>query len=213
MKMKNAIFALLAVCFTIGLFLCWGCGGQSGQDPETAREIAELKAQVQNLRDVEAVKQLHIRYVNALTYANWEEVVDCFAQDAVSAVFMDREPIVGIDAIRDSFMNEIAKSDKHVGKEANLTLHPIITVDGDTAKGNWVIYFITQPDPDETPLQLVQGIYDMEYKKENGEWKIGYIKWTARFALGMAGVLPPAGGSGEGPPPGDPGAPIPPEGQ
>jgi hypothetical protein len=205
MNMKNACLTVLVVCFTAGLLLFSGCGSQ--------QEIADLKAKIQNLEDVEAVKQLHIRYVNALTYANWEEVVDCFAQDAVSAVFMDREPIVGIDAIRDSFMNEIAKSDKHVGKEANLTLHPIITVDGDTAKGNWVIYFITQPDPDEKGLQLVQGIYDMEYKKENGEWKISYIKWTARFALGMAGGLPPAGGPGEGPPPGGPGASMPPEGQ
>jgi ketosteroid isomerase-like protein len=152
-----------------------------------------LKAQVQNLQDVEAVKQLHIRYVNGLTYADWEDVVACFSQDAVLEVFMGREPIVGIDAIRDAFLNEIATSDKHVGKEANLTLHPMVTVDGDTAKANWVIYFITQPDPNETTLQLVQGIYDLEFKKENGEWKISYIKWVARFALGPAGVIPEDG--------------------
>jgi len=193
MNVGKVFFSALVVCFTAGLVFFWGCGTQPGQDPETAREIAELRTQVQNLQDVEAVKQLHIRYVNALTYGNWEEVVDCFAQDAVLAVFMGREPVIGTDAIRDAFMNEIAKSDKHVGKEANLTLHPIITVDGDTAKGNWVIYFITQPDPNETTLQLVQGIYDMEYKKENGEWKISYIKWTARFALGPTGVLPEDG--------------------
>lgn len=193
MNVKKVCFSALVVCFTAGLFFFWGCGTQSGQDAETAREIAELRAKVQSFQDMEAVKQLHIRYVNALTFADWEEVVNCFAQDAVLAVFMGREPIVGIDAIRDAFMNEIAKSDKHVGKEANLTLHPIVTVDGDTAKGNWMIYFITQPDPNETTLQLVQGIYDMEYKKENREWKISYIKWTARFALGPTGVLPEDG--------------------
>jgi len=193
MTVTRASFIALAVCLAAGLIFFWGCGSQSGQDSDTAREIAQLRAQVQNLQDVEAVKQLHIRYVNALTYADWEGVLGCFSRDAVFAVFMGREPIVGIDAIRDSVMNEIAKSDKHTGREANLTLHPIITVDGDTAKGNWVIYFITQPDPNETTLQLVQGIYDMEYKKENGEWKISYIKWTARFALGPAGVLPEDG--------------------
>jgi hypothetical protein len=193
MTVKKGCCRALVVCFTAGLLFFWGCAIQSGQDPETAREISELRAQVQNLQDVEAVKQLHVRYVNAMTYADWEEFLDCFSRDAVFAVFMGREPIVGIDAIRDSVMNEIAKSDKHVGKEANLTLHPVITVDGDTAKGNWVIYFITQPDPNETTLQLVQGIYDMEYKRENGEWKISYIKWAARFALGPAGVLPEDG--------------------
>jgi ketosteroid isomerase-like protein len=202
MNMKKVCLSTRAVCFTLGIVLVLGCGNQTGQDPETAREIAELKAQVRNLQDVEAVKQLHIRYVNGLTYANWEDVVACFSQDAVLEVFMGREPIVGIDAIRDAFMNEIAKSDKHVGKEANLTLHPLVTVDGDTAKANWVIYFITQPDPNETTLQLVQGIYDLEFKKENGEWKISYIKWVARFALGPAGVIPkdgPEAGGAPGP--------------
>jgi ketosteroid isomerase-like protein len=193
MNANKAYFTVLTVCFTAGLFLFSGCGDQPGQDPDTAREIAALKAQVQNLQDVEAVKQLHIRYVNGLTYANWEEVVACFSRDAVLEVFMGREPIVGIDAIRDAFMNEIAKSDKHVGREANLTLHPLVTVEGDTAKANWVIYFITQPDPNDTTLQLVQGIYDLGFKKENGEWKISYIKWVARFALGPAGVIPEDG--------------------
>lgn len=202
MTVRRAFFIALAVCFTAGLVFFWGCiVDNSETNPEMTEELAALKAQVQNLQDVEAVKQLHIRYVNALTYANWEEVLDCFARDAVFAAFMDREPIVGIDDIRDAFMNEIAKSGKHVGREANLTLHPIVTVDGDTAKGNWVIYFITQPDPNETTLQLVQGIYDMEYKKENGEWKISYIKWTARFALGPAGVLPEDGPKDEIPEP------------
>lgn len=199
MNVKKTCFSALVLCFTAGLMFFWGCGSQPGQD--TVREIAELKAQVQNLQDVEAVKQLHIRYVNALTYADWEEVLDCFTQDAEFAVFMDREPIVGIDAIRNSVMNEIAKSDKHVGKEANLTLHPLVTVEGDTAKANWVIYFITQSDPNETALQLVQGVYDLEFKKENGEWKISYIKWVARLALGMAGGLSESGpGEGHGPP-------------
>jgi ketosteroid isomerase-like protein len=194
MTVKRICFTVLVACFSAGLVFFSGCYfDNSGNSPIDEEELAALKAQVQSLQDVEAVKQLHIRYVNAMTYANWEEVVNCFSRDAVLAVFMDREPLVGIDAIRDAFMNEIAKSDKHVGKEANLTLHPIITVDGDTAEGNWVIYFITQPDPEESTLQLVQGIYDMEYEKEDGEWKISYIKWTARFALGPTGVLPEDG--------------------
>jgi ketosteroid isomerase-like protein len=182
---------MFSLCFVICLLFFWGClNVSSGNHSDMSGEIAAIKEQIRNLQDVEAVKQLHYRYVNGLTYANWEEVVDCFAQDAVLEVFMGREPIVGIDDIRDAFMNEIAKSDKHVGKEANLTLHPIVTVDGDKAEANWVIYFVTQPDPDEKALQLVQGIYDLEFKRENGEWKISYIKWVARFALGMEGGLP-----------------------
>lgn len=46
--------------------------------------------------------------------------MDCFSEDAVLAVFMGQEPIKGKAAIKDAFMNQIAKSDKHVGREANL---------------------------------------------------------------------------------------------
>lgn len=65
-----------------------------------------------------------------------------------------------------------------------MTIHPIISVDGDKAKGNWMIYFITQPDQESEALQVLQGIYDVEYAKEEGQWKISYIKWKNRFTIG-----------------------------
>jgi hypothetical protein len=45
------------------------------------------------------------------------------------------DPIKGKAAIRDAFMNETSKSDKHVGREANLMLHQLVTVHGNAAKG------------------------------------------------------------------------------
>jgi ketosteroid isomerase-like protein len=192
----------------MGLSFLGGCVQYSVPVQETAQAIADLKKKVQTLEDIEAIKQLHIRYVNGLTYCEWEDVVECFSEDAILAVFMDREPIKGKAAIRDAFMNEISKSDHHVGREANLTLHPLVSVDGDTAKANWVIYFITQPDKSNDALSLVQGIYDLQYVKDNGQWKMSYIKWVARFALGaMSGPPPDAteGSPGEiGSPPGGP---------
>lgn len=195
--MGKRIEFLTIIAFTIMVCITL-LGGCTSQDQEMLQTIEDLKKKVQVLEDIEAIKQLHIRYVNDLTYGEWDDIVECFSEDAVLAVFIGREPIKGKDAIRDTFMNQIATSDKHVGKEANLTLHPIITVDGDTAKGNWVIYFITQPDQTKEALQLLQGIYDLEWVRENGEWKMSYIKWSVRFALG-----PPISEEGGGPPPGD----------
>jgi hypothetical protein len=187
----------------LGLIVLWGCSNKIAQTQEMLQTIETLKKEVQILKDIEAIKQLHIRYVNDLTYGKWDDIVECFSTDAVLAVFMGKEPIKGKAAIRDAFMNQIAKSDKHVGREANLTLHPLVTVNGDTAKANWVIYFITQPDQKKEALQLVQGIYDLEYVRENGEWKMSYIKWEARFALGPAPSNqaggPPNSAAGESP--------------
>ena len=203
MSAKKIIFNTLSICLVMGLASLLGCVNIEGQNQEdTALVIADLKKKVQSLEDLEAIKQLHIRYVNDLTYCEWEDVVDCFSEDAVLEVFMGQEPIKGKAAIRETFMNQIAKSDHHVGREANLTLHPLVTVDGDTAKANWVIYFITQPDQSNPALNLVQGIYDTEYVRENGEWKMSYIKWVARLALGSVGGPPSGENAG---PPGGPG--------
>lgn len=200
MKNKVIYSAGCMAILMIGLTFFWACGDNTAQNQEMLQTIDELKKEVQTLKDIEAIKQLHIRYVNDLTYGEWDDIVECFSEDAVLAVFIGREPIKGKDAIRDTFMNTISKSDKHSGKEANLTLHPLITVDGDTAKGNWVIYFITQPDQSNDAMQLIQGIYDLEWVRENGEWKISYIEWSVRFALG-----PPPSEEG-GPPEGSQGA-------
>jgi ketosteroid isomerase-like protein len=199
MSKKHKYLTLIFIALIMDLTVLGGCAKDKAQQQEMVQAIEDLKKQIKNLQDVEAIKQLHIRYVNDLTYGKWEDILDCFSEDAVLAVFMDREPIKGKAAIRDAFMNEIAKSDKHVGREANLTLHPLVTVDGDKAKGNWVIYFITQPDRKSQALQLIQGIYDLEYKRVNGQWKMSYIKWTARFALGTVG------GEGSGSSPGQAG--------
>jgi ketosteroid isomerase-like protein len=208
MSAKKIFFIILSMCLVMGLSFLGGCAKDSAQEQETAQAIADLKKKVQSLEDLEAIKQLHIRYVNGLTYCEWEDVVDCFSEDAILEVFMGQEPTQGKAAIREVFMNQIAGSDKHVGREANLTLHPIASVDGDTAKSNWVIYFITQPDQSNEALNLVQGIYDCEYVKENGEWKMSYIKWVARLALGAVGGGPPPDATegspgGMGGPPGE----------
>ncbi|MBN1627497.1 MAG: nuclear transport factor 2 family protein [Deltaproteobacteria bacterium] len=183
----KGIIGYSAFCIMIlvaGCAFFSGCTDNTAQNREMLQAIEDLKKEVQTMKDVEAIKQLHIRYVNDLTYGEWDDIVECFAEDAVLAVMMGQEPTTGKEKIRDIFMNQVAKSDKHTGSEANMTLHPLVTVDGDTAKSNWVIYFITQPDKEKEAVQVLQGIYDCEYKREIGEWKISYIKWTPRFALG-----------------------------
>jgi hypothetical protein len=125
------------VLFLLSVLLC-GCSDNTAQNQEMLQTIVALKKEVQTMKNVEAIKQLHIRYVNDLTYGKWDDIIECFSEDAVLAVMMGQEPTKGKAGIKDIFMNQVAKSDKHTGGEANLTLHPIVTVNGDTAKSNWV---------------------------------------------------------------------------
>ena len=88
-----------------------------------------------------------------------------------------------------AFQEGISKT--HVGKEGDFEVHPIISVDGDTAKGNWVMYIMYFYPRTGQSLFWVQGIYDVDYIRENGEWKFKYLKWRER--LGQPGGGPPVG--------------------
>jgi ketosteroid isomerase-like protein len=142
--------------------------------------LEEMGKRLQALEDLEQVKQLQIRYVNCLMFAKWDEIMDCFTDDCVLDVFVGREvPIKGTEEIEKAFRELISR--KHIGKEGDIVTHPIVSVDGDKATGNWLIYFMEHHTTDWQPPGWVVATYDAEYVRINGEWKISYIKWTPHF--------------------------------
>ena len=85
------------------------------------------------------------------------------------------------------FKNELSKT--HAGKEGLVCIHPIVTVNGDTASGKWLLYMMYFYPRTAQSLFWVQGFYQMEYLRENGNWKISLMTWTER--LGLPGGGPP----------------------
>lgn len=110
---------------------------------ETEKKLQTLQGTVNDLlkrvtlsEDIEEIKQL--RYVNALIEADWDAVMECFAEDATFFAYLIQEEIKGKAAIEKWFKESIAKN--HVGKEGDFVVHPIISVDGDTATDSWLLY-------------------------------------------------------------------------
>jgi SnoaL-like domain len=64
-------------------------------------------------------------------------------------------------------------------------------VNGDRAKGKWLLYMMYCYPRTGQSLFWVQGFYNMEYVRENGKWKISYMNWTER--MGLPGGGPPQG--------------------
>ena len=147
--------------------------------------LEELEKRLRTLEDIEEIKQIQIRYVNCLTTTDWDELIDCFAEDA----FVDlSEGYHGKEEIAGFYKGEITMT--HIGKEGNYLVHPVIAVDGDTARGSWLLYTLfSQPHTLQTgamPLaepapDWMHGFYDMEYVRENGRWKISRLKWRKRL--------------------------------
>jgi ketosteroid isomerase-like protein len=148
--------------------------------------LEELDKRLKALEDTEAVKQLHVHYVNCLNKAEYNDLINCFTEDAI--VDLHAGYAEGKNQITKLFREEI--SNVHIGQEGPFSFHPIITVEGDKAKGSWLMYIqfarprklkLTQRAEMFDAPDWVQGYYEMEYTKKNREWKISYLKWRNRL--------------------------------
>ena len=150
-----------------------------------------LEERIKVLEDIEEIKKLHITYVNSLIATDWDAVIDCFAEDSV--LDLNSGSAKGKEAIGKLFRESISRH--HIGKESPFVTHPLITVDGDKAKGTWLmrIEFALprkmNPQLPETPTDdapdWVEGFHETEYLRVAGQWKISSLWWRCRvFSLG-----------------------------
>jgi ketosteroid isomerase-like protein len=150
--------------------------------------VKDLAARVQVTEDVNQVKELQWTYLNALMATDWDRCAECFAEDALVDVYL-HDPVRGRGAIRAWFKEELSQT--HAGKEGDVCIHPIIEVDGDAAKGKWLLYMMYFYPRTGQSLFWVQGYYDMDYAREKGAWKIKVMRWSE--TLGLPGGGPPTG--------------------
>jgi len=154
----------------------------------TEAALKNLEKRVRVTEDIQEIHQLQRRYVNALICTEWDDCADCFAENAKVDVYLHK-PITGNAAIRKWFKKELSIT--HAGKEGDIVIHPIISVNGDKAKGKWLLYMMYFYPRTGQSLFWVQGFYNMEYVRENGKWKISLMRWSER--LGLPGGGPPTG--------------------
>ena len=138
--------------------------------------IEDLEKRVSALEDLERIKKLHQHYIDLMDNLRYEEVLDLFTDDA--AVEVRNSGVKrGRNELSDVYLGlaEIRGSERFDG---HMAVEPDITVDGDSAKGTWLIYmFFSRPS-----IQWVQGKNECEYRKVDGKWKIAKLKFTRTLA-------------------------------
>lgn len=162
---------------------------------ELETRLAELEAKIERLSplvreaaDVREIQEVQHRYIDALMAMEWDKCADCFAKDALVDVYL-HDPVKGRDNIRKWFKEELSLT--HHGHEGDVCVHPIITVDGDTAKGDWILYMMYSYKRTGQSMFWVQGQYDNDYVREDGRWKIAVMRW--KELIGLPGGGPPTG--------------------
>ena len=102
----------------------------------TEAALAETQGRLRVVEDIEQIKQLQYRYLNAVMYTDWDIIPDMFAEDGAIKFGKNMDKRTGKAAILEYFKGHIAQH--HVGLEGDFEIHPLIKVDGDKATGNWV---------------------------------------------------------------------------
>jgi len=154
----------------------------------TQEALRTLETRVRITEDIQQIHELQRRYVNALICMEWDACADCFSENARVDVYL-HDPVTGRENIRKWFKEELSVT--HHGKEGDVLVHPEIFLDGDKAKGKWLLYMMYAYPRTGQSLFWVQGFYQNEYIRENGKWKVSLMTWTER--MGLPGSGPPTG--------------------
>jgi hypothetical protein len=163
------------------------------------KQVEDRDRQIQNLRDIEDIKRLQCAYGYYLERWMSDEIIDCFSTSPeVSGTFVEGT-YKGPEGIRRYFgrNREVAPEFLHQVMQVS----PVITVDpdGKRAKGRWYGYGAVafRPVNDAIDPMYMSVVYEMEYIKEDGIWKIlklalqMHYTYSARRALATAETAAP----------------------
>lgn len=141
-----------------------------------------LERRITILEDIEAIKQLKLRYLYACDMRDVAGVLACFTKTdcLIDAGFIGRyERAEDFAAVFESMTQSPSHLDQHYG------IGPEITITDEThAIGRWRIHFQLL-DSEKGVAQFMGGFYQDKYRKEDGKWKIQESVYTISTNLMM----------------------------
>jgi hypothetical protein len=152
-------------------------------------ELSALKNQVRILQDIEEIKRLRRSYGYYFEHGMGKEVRDLFA-DGPDVCFNDfgMGSYIGSEKVK-SFFEDMELMGRIPGYlHPVVECSPIIDVDqrGETARGRWYGFasYNIPNKPGFTPQRgFWLGVYEDEYVKQNGKWKIKIQNFGMLYCL------------------------------
>ena len=151
--------------------------------------LEDLEARMTRLEDIKQIEKLQRIYGYYRDYGDWQKVVDLFSDDAESVEVADHGVYLGKQGVKRFYLELLGGEPPRVGMlSINMQIQGVITVDpnGKTAKGRWYGFMIeARPIASLHEGELRQtwghGIYENEYVKEDGKWKIKKLHFYLNF--------------------------------
>jgi hypothetical protein len=147
--------------------------------------LGDLEAKIRVLEDIEEIKKLQRAYGYYLEHMMVEDILDLFADGEDSELWVSAGKFKGKEAIgrlyryiRGSFTDP---EFLHQIMQLSGIVH--VNPDGVTAKGRWYGF-----EAHALPLKggkinpaWMNGIYEVDYLKQGGKWKIKKLRWCMTF--------------------------------
>ncbi len=146
--------------------------------------IKELENKVRILDDLEAIKRLQRSYGYYIEHWMYEEIIDLFSDRPDTELNIMVGIYQGKEGVRRYFEGEKNRNTNPEVLHQIMQLSGVVDVspDGNTAEGRWYGYGATALPTNKGILQNVTGgIYNSQYIKENGKWKIWKLTWNPAY--------------------------------
>ena len=153
-------------------------------------KIKTLEARLQTMEDIEEIKKLQRAYGYYLEHWMAEDIIDCFADGDETSLLVAAGHYAGKENIRDFFHHgrkdvETKRSENPEFLHQVMQLSGVVNVNPDakTAKGRWYGFGANAFPAEGGKVNpgWMNGVYENEYIKQDGKWKILKIHWCMTF--------------------------------
>jgi hypothetical protein len=186
----NGIAILAAIWMLAVLTIAQSGNGAKDRERRVIllKQLGPLKTEADRIEDVRALKRLQRAYGYYVDQRMWNQAADLFAPQGTIEIGLDgvyvgqkrvRQYLFalggGIEGLRHGQLNE------------HLLLQPVVHIAGDgrTAKARWRALIMAGQFGESAFWG--EGVYENEYIKQNGIWKIRNLHWFQTFMVPYEG--------------------------
>jgi hypothetical protein len=157
--------------------------GDTSPSMSAIERVHRLAQNVERAESVRAVKRVQEMYAQYSQFGLWTDMASLFADNAQLSYGKDNEE--GRQAIQNYFLTKFGEGThglKPGGLHTQMVLRPLINVsaDGQSAKGRWWEFSMTGQHG--VKAEWAAGIFENEYIRERGVWKISRMHYNPMFA-------------------------------
>ena len=152
------------------------------------KSMGEMESKIQRLEDIEEIKKLQRAYGFYLEHWMAEDLVDLFADGEDTELWIAAGKFKGKEAVSRLFLQgnqDKFRISRNEFMHQVMQLSGIVHVNpgGKTAKGRWYGFGANAfpVEGGKVSPSWMDGVYEVNYVKENGKWKMKKVHWCLTF--------------------------------